>query len=82
MNSSVHIDNMGKNILIPGKYSTERLDDTTLTAEAQYWTNFTKSNRKFCLRLHYNGRNSFLFVDATKIYHLKAKGSEIRKKHL
>ena len=36
MNSSVHIDNMGKNILIPGKYSTERLDDTTLTAEAQY----------------------------------------------
>ena len=36
MNSSVHIDNMGKNVLIPGKCSTERLDDTTLTAEAQY----------------------------------------------
>ena len=36
INASVHIDNMGKNVLIPGKCSTETLDDTTLTAEAQY----------------------------------------------
>ena len=55
------------------------LDDTTLTAEAQYSINFSRSNRKFCLSLHYKGNNSFLFVNATKIYQFKAKDSEIKK---
>ena len=36
MGSSVHIDNKKKYILILGKASTQGLDDTTLTAEAQY----------------------------------------------
>ena len=31
------------------------------------------------MRLHYNGSNSFLFVNATKIYQFKAKDSEIKK---
>ena len=30
------------------------------------------------LSLHYNGRNSFLFVNATKVYQFKAKNSEIK----
>ena len=30
------------------------------------------------LLIRYNGRNSFLFVNATKIYHFKAKDSEIK----
>ena len=50
-----------------------------LSAEAQYLINFPGSNRKFCLSLHYNGNNSFLFVNATRIYHFKAKDSEIKK---
>ena len=54
--------------------------DTTLTtAEAQYSINFSRSNRKFCLSLHYNGGNSFLFVNATKIYQFKENDSEIKK---
>ena len=55
------------------------LDDSTLTAEAQYSFNFSRSNRKFCLSLHYNGSNSFLIVNATKIYQFNAKDSEIKK---
>ena len=43
------------------------LDDTTLTAEAIYPINFTKSGKRLALSLHYNGSNSFLFVNATKI---------------
>ena len=43
------------------------LDDTKLTAEAEYSINFSKSNRKFCLGIHHNGNNSFLFVNATKM---------------
>ena len=49
-------------------YPTQRLDETTITAEAQYSINFAKSNKKNCLSLHYNGANSFFFVNAAKIY--------------
>ena len=70
---------MKKGILILGKGPTQGLDDTTLTAEAQYSINFSRSNRKFCFSLHYNGSNSFLIVNATKIDQFKAKDSEIKK---
>ena len=33
--------------------------------------------KKFCLSLHYNGVNSYLFVNGTKIYKFKAKDCEI-----
>ena len=42
-----------------------------------YSTNFTEKNKKFCLSLHYNGVNSYLFVNSTEIYKFKAKDSEI-----
>ena len=79
MSSSVHIDNKKKDIFILGIGPTQELDDSKLTAEAQYLVNFSRSNRKFCLRLHYNGRNRFLFVNTIKIYQFKAKDSEIKK---
>ena len=68
-----------KDILILGFGPAQGLDDTTLTVEAKYSINVSRSNRKFCLSLHYNGSNSFLFVNATNIYQLKAKDSEIKK---
>ena len=51
MRSSVHIDNKEKNTLIPGRGQSQGLDDTTLSAEAPYSVNFSRSNRKFCLSL-------------------------------
>ena len=78
MSSSVHIDNKGKDILILGEGPTQAMDDTTLTAEAIYSINFTQSNKRFVLSLHYNGGNSLLFVNATKIYQFKAKDSEMK----
>ena len=82
MSSSVHIDNKGKDTLILGKGPTQGLVDTMLTAEAHYSINFSRSNRKFCLSLYYNGSNSFLFVNATKICQFKAKDSETKKTSL
>ena len=41
------------------------LDDTTLTANAKYPIYFTLLGKRFVLRLHYNGNNGFLFVNAT-----------------
>ena len=79
MSSSVHIDNKGEYTLILGEGPTQILDGTTFPAEAKYSINFTQSNRKCCLSLHYNESNSFLFVNATKIYQFKAKDSEIEK---
>ena len=35
-----------------------------------------KENKKFCLRLHYNGANSYLFVNGKEIMKFKAKDSE------
>ena len=70
MNLSVHIDNRKKYILILGDGPT---------TEAIYSINFRQLNKKLCLGLHYNGSNSFLFVNATKIYQFKEKDSEIKK---
>ena len=77
MSSSVHVDNMKKDILILGEGPTEGLDGTTLTAEKKYSISFTENNKKFCLSLHYNGTNSYLFVNGTEIIKFKAKDSEI-----
>ena len=38
---------------------------------------FTVTGKKFCLSLHYNGVNSYLFVNSTEIIKFKAKDSEI-----
>ena len=49
--------------LILRKYPTNGLDDTTVTAETEYSTHFTKSKEiLFCLNLHYNGSDSFVPV--------------------
>ena len=42
-----------------------------------YSINFTVTRKKFCLRLHYNGANSYLFVNGIEIIKFTAKDSEI-----
>ena len=75
MSSSIHNDNK-KDILVIGKGPTQGLEHT-LTAEKMYSINFTVTKKKFCLSLHYNGANSYLFVNGMKIIKFKAKDSEI-----
>ena len=53
------------------------INGTTLTAEKKCSLNFTVIKRKFCLSLHYNGANSYLFVNGTEIIKFKAKDSQI-----
>ena len=76
MNSSAHIDDKQKDILLLGKGPTQGLEHT-LTVEKMYFINFTVTNEKFCLSLHYNGANSYLSVNGTEIYKFKAEGSGI-----
>ena len=77
INSSVHIDNKGKDILILGFGPIQGLGEHSLTAERIYSIDFTVRKKKFCLSLHYDEANSYLFVNGTKIYKFKAKDSKI-----
>ena len=77
MSSSVHDDNKGKDILIIGKGRTQGLGEYSLTAEKMYSGNFTDNGDKCCLSLHYNGANSYLFVNDKEIIKFKAKDCEI-----
>ena len=77
MSSSVHVHNQGKYIFILGKCPTQRLGEHSLTVEKMYSINFTEHSKKFCLSLHYNGANSYLFVNGKEIHKFKAKDSEI-----
>ena len=59
-----------KYIIVLGKDFIQELTTTgtgnTIYAEIIYKTNMTKPNKKFVLSLHYNGNNSYLFVNGIK----------------
>ena len=76
MSSSVHVDNKKKDILILGNSSTQGLKHI-LSEERMYSVNFAVRKTKICLSLHYNGTNSYIFVNGIEIYKFKAKDSEI-----
>ena len=72
----MHVDNKKKYILILGEGPTQGLDDKTLIVERKYSINFIECNKKFCLCLHYNGANSYLFINGAEIYKVKTKDPE------
>ena len=76
ISSSAKIDNRKKDILILGKGPAQGLEHT-LSTEKMYSITFTEHNKKFCLSLHYNGENSYLFVNVKEIRKFKAKDPEI-----
>ena len=63
--SSFSHANKKNNILVLGKDFEQGINDTTIYAEKLYKINFIAKNKKICLSLHYNGVNSFLFVNDT-----------------
>ena len=50
----------------------------TLAAETKYPINSSQSGKRFVLSLCYNWSNNFLFVNAAKVYHFKAKSLKIK----
>ena len=73
LTNSSHANNKKNNILVFGKDFIQGINGTTIYAEKLYSINFTQNNKKFCLSLHYNGANSYLFVNVTEIQFLKQK---------
>ena len=74
---SVNVNNKKEDILILGKGPTQGLGEHSLLAEKMYSLNFTENSKKFCLSVHYNGANRYLFVNGTEIIKFKAKYSKI-----
>ena len=77
LSSSVHANNRTDKFLVLGKDFIQEINGTKIYAEKIYSTNFTVTNKKFCLSLHYNGDSSYLFVNGKDIINFKTKDSEI-----
>ena len=77
MSSSTHDNNKTRNVLVLGEDFIQGIEGITIYAEKMYSTNFIVDNKKFCLSLHYNGDDSYLFVNGKDIYKFKAKDSKI-----
>ena len=60
---------------------TQGIYDTTLYAEKKYFRNFTETFSEFVLSLHYNGDESYLFVNHRQELKFKAKTDQLIKKN-
>ena len=80
--NSVHSANKRQNILILRHGLTQKVNNSTTYAEKMYSPNFSEENKTFCLSLHYNGDNSYLFVNGKEVTKFKAKKSEIKANQL
>ena len=64
---------------------TQGIHDTTLYAEKNFYRNFTDPGKKFMLSLHYNGDDSYLFVNGRqelKFKCLSLSGLRVNQKKL
>ena len=77
MSFSKHANNKANNIYVMGKDYIQKINDTTIYAEKMFYGNFTDPGRKFILSLHYNGDNSYLFVNGREELKFKTKTNQI-----
>ena len=77
LSSSVNANNKVNNVLVLGKSFIQGINGTKIYGEKMYSTNFTVDNQIFCLSLHRDGDNSYLFLNGKEIHKFKAKDSEI-----
>ena len=61
---------------------TQGINDTTIYAEKNFYRNFTDFGKKFMLSLHYNGDDSYLFVNGRQELKFKAKTDQLVKEKL
>ena len=82
MSFSIHATNRANHIYLVGTGLTQVINDTTIYAEKNFYRNFTDFGKKFVLSLHYNGDNSYLFVNGRQVLKFKAKTDQLVKEKL
>ena len=80
--SLVHANNKANNIYVMGDLFVQGINDTTLYAEKVYSQNFSQASKKFVLSLHYNGDDSYLFVNGKQELKFKCKTENLVKEKL
>ena len=82
MSFSIHRTNRANHIYVVGDGLTQGIHDTTLYVEKKYFRNFTEPNVKFVLSFHYNGDDSYLFVNGRQELKFKCKTDQLVKEKL
>ena len=82
MSFSVHKTNRANHIYVMGDGIVQGIHDTMLYAEKNFYRNFTDPGKKFMLSLHYNGNNSYLFVNGKQELKFKCKTDQLVKEKL
>ena len=82
MSFSVLATNRANHIYLMGDGLTQGINDTTIYVEKNYYRNFTDPRKKFMLSLHYNGDDSYLFVNGRQELRFKAKTDQLVKEKL
>ena len=77
MSFSVHKTNRANHIHVVGTGLTQGIYDTTLYAEKNFYRNFKDPGKKFMLSLHYNGDDSYLFVNGRQELKFKCKTDQL-----
>ena len=77
-----HSSKKTQNILVLRKDFIQKIDNTTIYAERMSSPSFPLDDKIFCLSLHYNSDNSYLFVNGKEVSKSKAKNSELKKYNL
>ena len=79
---SKHVNNKANNIYVMGKDYVQKVNDTTIYAEKMYYRNFIDPGKKFVLSLHFNGNDSYLFVNGRQELKFKTKTDQLIKEKL
>ena len=80
--SLVHSNNKANSIYVMGDGIMQEISDTIIYAEKTYSQNFTQPSKKLVLSLHYNGDDSYLFVNGKQELKFKCKTGNLIKEML
>ena len=75
--SSSRSDNRKNNLLILSEFPTYGINGSFESPAKKVSTNFTWANTKFCLSLHCNAYNSYLFINRQEIFKFKADNKNV-----
>ena len=74
---SSHADNCKNRFLLLGVGDPFGINGSFGVPEKKFSINFCKAKRRFSLSLHYNGHDSYLFVNGKEIYKFKADDKNV-----
>ena len=82
MSFSIHANKRANSIYVLGNFLVQGINGTSMYAEKVHNINFTQVEKKFVLSLHYDGDNSYLFINGTQELKFKSRNDQILKEKL